>query len=188
RSSALDPARYPALLRLARDAGLDVEVYTAEGGYFIERMTEVLDRHQKVLGRVASIAPLDRLPGTIVRLQFVVRESSAWQAVRAQVRAMVELEMHEATSPNFSDVIFASVTTRGTSKLSTAGWIAAQFGLEDLARVAMVGDGDNDLELIRAAGLGIAMGNAPEHIRAAADRVVARVEDAGLADALDALG
>lgn len=188
RSSVLDATRYPELLRLARDAGFDVEVYTAEGGYFIERSTPVLDLHQKVLGRVATTMPLDRVPGTVVRLQFVVTESSAWQAARTHVRAMPALEMHEATSPNFSDVIFASVTTRGTSKLSAAGWIAARFGLEDLARVAMVGDGENDLELIRAAGLGIAMGNAPAHVQAAADRIVGRVEDAGLADALDALG
>jgi hydroxymethylpyrimidine pyrophosphatase-like HAD family hydrolase len=31
------------------------------------------------------------------------------------------------------------------------------------------------------------MGNAPEHVRAVADRVVGHVDAAGLADALDAL-
>jgi hydroxymethylpyrimidine pyrophosphatase-like HAD family hydrolase len=31
------------------------------------------------------------------------------------------------------------------------------------------------------------MGNAPDHVRAAADRVVGHVDEAGLADALDAL-
>ena len=65
--------------------------------------------------------------------------------------------------------------------------MAGQLGLADLTHVAMAGDGDNDLELIRAAGLGIAMGNAPAHVQAAADRVVGHVDDAGLADALDAL-
>jgi hypothetical protein len=84
-------------------------------------------------------------------------------------------------------LVFASVTARGVSKLAAARSLAAHYGLDGLSRVAMAGDGDNDLELIRAAGLGIAMGNAPDHVRAAADRVVGRVEDAGLADALDAL-
>jgi hydroxymethylpyrimidine pyrophosphatase-like HAD family hydrolase len=79
------------------------------------------------------------------------------------------------------------VTASGVSKLSAARHLAAHSGLADLARVAMAGDGDNDLELIRAAGLGIAMGNAPEHVRAVADRVVGHVDAAGLADALDAL-
>lgn len=187
-STQLDRAAYDALLAIARTNDFDVETYTAEGGYFIERETPDLVAHQKILGRTATVMPLDEVPGTIARLQFVVQEDPAWQAARPQVRALTALEMHEATSPTMMHIVFASVTRRGASKLAAAGWIAGQFGLDGLARVAMVGDGDNDLELIRAAGLGIAMGNAPAHIQAAADRVVGRVENAGLADALDALG
>jgi hydroxymethylpyrimidine pyrophosphatase-like HAD family hydrolase len=51
----------------------------------------------------------------------------------------------------------------------------------------MVGDGENDLELIRAAGLGIAMGNAPDLVQQAADRVVNSVGECGLEQALDML-
>lgn len=47
----------------------------------------------------------------------------------------------------------------------------------------MVGDGENDLELLRAVGVGIAMGNAPS-VKRAAQRVVAPVEACGLAEAL----
>ena len=56
-----------------------------------------------------------------------------------------------------------------------------------LSQSAMVGDGENDLELIRAAGLGIAMGNAPDSVKQAADLVVRRVEECGLEQALDML-
>ena len=48
--------------------------------------------------------------------------------------------------------------------------LAAHLGMA-LDRVAAVGDQDNDLEMIRAAGLGIAMPHAPDEVRAAADRV-----------------
>jgi hypothetical protein len=100
---------------------------------------------------------------------------------------MPGVDIHEAGAPTMPGIVFASVTASGVSKLSAARHLATHYGLADLARVAMAGDGDNDLELIRAAGLGIAMGNAPEHVRAAADRVVGHVDEAGLADALDAL-
>jgi Cof subfamily protein (haloacid dehalogenase superfamily) len=187
RAAELGMANYATLLDLARRHAIDLEVYTAEGEFFIAAETPVLATHQRGIGRVATIRVLDDLPGRIVRVQFVSRFTREWSEVRAQILTMPDVELHEATSPIQSDVCFASVTARGVSKKSAAGYVASQLGLADLSRVAMIGDGDNDLELIRAAGRGIAMGNAPDHVKAAASRVVARVENTGLAEALDQL-
>ena len=43
------------------------------------------------------------------------------------------------------------------------------------------GDGSNDIELLRAAGLGVAMANADAGVKAAADRVTLSNEEAGVA-------
>lgn len=48
-----------------------------------------------------------------------------------------------------------------------------------------VGDGENDIEMIRIAGIGVAMGNAPAHVKAAADAVVDLSDKDGLAEALE---
>ncbi|MFZ4841274.1 Cof-type HAD-IIB family hydrolase [Mycetocola saprophilus] len=56
-----------------------------------------------------------------------------------------------------------------------------------LARVVAFGDEHNDLPLLRAAGLGIAMGNATPEVRQAADRVTDTNMDHGVARALRAL-
>jgi Predicted hydrolases of the HAD superfamily len=56
-----------------------------------------------------------------------------------------------------------------------------------LSRVIAVGDGRNDLELLRwagAEGRGIAMGQAPDEVKDAATEVTATVLDDGLADVL----
>ena len=175
------------IVELAEREDLELELYTAEGGFFIRRETADIATHQRILGRKAEIVDLLTAPGTLVRAQFVTRDGAAWQRARAAMQAMGDVDLHEATSPNLPECGFTSVTPRGVSKLSAAEFVAAQYGLSGLAQVAMAGDGDNDLDLIRAAGLGIAMGNAPAHVQAAADRIVGRVEHAGLADALDAL-
>ncbi|GAA2816070.1 HAD family hydrolase [Saccharopolyspora taberi] len=47
------------------------------------------------------------------------------------------------------------------------------------------GDGDNDIEMLTWAAHGVAMGQAPEVVRAAADEITATVDDDGLAKALD---
>lgn len=70
------------------------------------------------------------------------------------------LQAHVAESPKMPGVRFVSLTKEGVSKLSAARLVAEAYGLP-LSECAMVGDGENDLELLRAVGVGIAMGNAP---------------------------
>lgn len=48
-----------------------------------------------------------------------------------------------------------------------------------------IGDGENDIEMLRMAGLGVAMGNSPDSVKAAADAVVATNDEDGVADALE---
>ncbi len=186
-ASGLSPALCAQVLDLAIAEDLELELYTAEGGYYVRRETPDIVQHARMLRRTVETIDLARAPGTPVRVQFVARQGEAWARARAATLAMPGVDLHEAGAPTMPGLVFASVTAHGVSKLAAARSLAAHHGLDGLSRVAMAGDGDNDLELIRAAGLGIAMGNAPDHVRAAADRVVGRVEDAGLADALDAL-
>ena len=47
-------------------------------------------------------------------------------------------------------------------------------------RIIAAGDQENDLELIRGAGLGIAMTHSPEAVKAVADRIAPRFEEGGL--------
>jgi len=51
--------------------------------------------------------------------------------------------------------------------------------------VAAIGDGDNDITLLEAAGLPLAMGNATVQLKAIARHVVGSVEENGVAEAID---
>jgi hydroxymethylpyrimidine pyrophosphatase-like HAD family hydrolase len=50
-----------------------------------------------------------------------------------------------------------------------------------------VGDQRNDIEMLQWAARGVAMGNAPEEVKAVADEVTGSVEEAGLAAVLESL-
>jgi hydroxymethylpyrimidine pyrophosphatase-like HAD family hydrolase len=50
--------------------------------------------------------------------------------------------------------------------------------------IMAVGDDENDLEMIRHAGLGVAMGNAAESVKAVADFITGSNADDGLVQAL----
>ena len=62
--------------------------------------------------------------------------------------------------------------------------LAAHLGL-DTAKTAAFGDGLNDVSMLRAAGLGIAMGNAHPDALAAADMVTADCDSEGVALAIE---
>lgn len=64
--------------------------------------------------------------------------------------------------------------------------VAAEHGIAQ-EEIAAVGDGVNDLHMLRSAGLGVAMGNAPAEVRDVAHRVIATNADEGLAAFLEEL-
>ena len=55
----------------------------------------------------------------------------------------------------------------------------------DPANMVAAGDSYNDLPMLKACGFGIAMGSAPEEVKAIADFVAPTVEEDGLAVAIN---
>ncbi|MGO3797605.1 MAG: HAD family hydrolase [Pauljensenia sp.] len=58
----------------------------------------------------------------------------------------------------------------------------------DPADTVAIGDSENDLEMLEAAGTAVAMGNARESVKALADMVTGPVDEGGLAHAFQELG
>lgn len=71
----------------------------------------------------------------------------------------------------------------GVSKASGLQLLCDRMGIAR-ADVLAVGDGNNDVEMLRWAGRGVAMGHAPPDVLAAADDVTGTVADDGLATEL----
>ena len=54
-----------------------------------------------------------------------------------------------------------------------------RFATEEDEDVLAIGDGRNDIEMLRWAGRGLAIGDAPDEVKAAANDVTARFTDGG---------
>lgn len=74
---------------------------------------------------------------------------------------------------------FIDITAKGVDKAKGMKDMAAWYGIP-LSRTVAFGDGGNDLPMIREAGIGIAMGNAAQMIKTAADYVTSSVDDNGI--------
>ena len=71
-----------------------------------------------------------------------------------------------------------------SGKWAGLAFVAQQLGIE-ATEIAAIGDDWNDEEILRRAGLGIAMGNAVPEVRAAADQVVRSNAEGGAVEAIE---
>ncbi|WP_054948903.1 Cof-type HAD-IIB family hydrolase [Numidum massiliense] len=79
---------------------------------------------------------------------------------------------------------FIDIMKRGTSKGEALRWLVPQLNLQ-AADVLAIGNYYNDAEMLAYAGLGVAVANAPEELRAAADAVTASNNADGVRLALE---
>ncbi len=69
------------------------------------------------------------------------------------------------------------------NKGKTIRWLCDMFGIT-LDECMAFGDSDNDLEMIRMCGIGVAMGNATEELKEASDYVTTGINEDGIWNAL----
>ena len=87
-----------------------------------------------------------------------------------------------------ADVVHTStklveVVPKGINKASAVSRLAEELGIS-MHQVMAFGDYDNDAEMLSAAGLGVAVGNASDSAKAAADIVIGACEENAVADFL----
>lgn len=104
-------------------------------------------------------------------------------------------ELVEIIGPKYH-IVSDSVEAKGgiTGEILLAGltkdvgmFAAAEHLGLDVKQTVAIGDSPNDVEILDAAGIGVAMGNATDAVKAHADFVTSSIEDDGLYRAFEAL-
>ena len=83
--------------------------------------------------------------------------------------------------------LFADVNVAGTSKATGLSLFADYYRVK-VSEIMACGDGGNDIPMLKAAGIGVAMGNASEKVQSVADFVTDTVDNSGLYKALKHFG
>ena len=123
----------------------------------------------------------DLLP-VIDKIVIVSGDGAALDAVEAAVEAVVA---GQATITR-SQPYYLDITHRRANKGDGVAALAEAIGVP-LGATAVIGDMTNDMAMFARAGLSIAMGQAPEAVRAAADHVTTSNEEDGVARAIDTI-
>jgi Cof subfamily protein (haloacid dehalogenase superfamily) len=81
-------------------------------------------------------------------------------------------------SPDFFDIL-----PRESSKSAGIDRIIEHYGIS-IEETMAFGDGGNDIDMLQHAAIGVAMGNAGDNVKAAADHITTSVDDDGILNAL----
>ncbi len=92
------------------------------------------------------------------------------------------LSVHVLRSPRYRGFM-CEIAPVGITKWHSIERLAAEWGIPH-EEICAVGDDVNDLAMIRGAGLGVAMGNALDEVKAAADRIAPCHDSDGLVEVI----
>jgi len=163
-----------------------IELYSTTH-YFVEQenwATEIHHQYFKLEPTVVDFTDLWNRE-RIIKGGLITR--SAQEVVRARSFRLHfdrRLRFSVARSPAFPDVEFTNVLAPEVSKGKALEALASHLGVS-LGEVAAIGDGTNDIPLLSSVGLAIAMGNAPDEVKAVAHHITLDVDHSGLAAAIN---
>ena len=113
----------------------------------------------------------------VYKVNFYCGSEAEWRRCAAELK---DLPVSRASGiPNNEEI-----SPLGVDKGAALTAMCEKLGV-DISRAIAVGDQGNDLTMIRAAGLGVAMGNAPDFVKAFADAVTETNINDGAAIAIE---
>jgi Cof subfamily protein (haloacid dehalogenase superfamily) len=168
------------VIRVARDRGLAARVYLGTSVYV--DTIDVDSFNYESLTRVDAVAV-----GDLERFLSVDPTHLAIDAPPGVTRELVnDMRARFAGRLNVTTghPLLTEFSHPSVHKGSALAWLCDHFGIP-LGESIAIGDDWNDLEMLRVAGLGIAVRNAHSDVLAIADVVVPSVGDSGVAHALE---
>lgn len=169
--------------------GEDVMPYMMSGGWAYTNREDVADAehfhmgiYREMMKQIANLT--DDLYALYRAEHFSVEKFNLFAAsreIRERISARVQ-GMPLTTA--YAEDTSLEMSPQNVSKASGLNWLCQYLNLP-LEKTIVVGDADNDAEVLRVAGLSVAMGNALPHIKAICDVVVSDNDHDGCAEVVD---
>lgn len=151
--------------------------------------------HMDDYGLSPSLQDMVRLTRDVVPniLEYVAQNRKEVEKINIYLADLKDREILRAHLNREPGVVVTSSVVNNleiNSVAATKGqallWLAAHLGICREATMA-IGDGENDISMICEAGVGVAMGNALDQVKACADQITDNNDQAGVGTAVERL-
>ena len=136
--------------------------------------------------KVEYVAKIVDVPPPIVKdVEEVIKEDVFQMCIYADDKKLQEIITEVLPDCEYSRWIevFADVNVKGLSKKTGIDKVLEYFNIP-LSETMAFGDGGNDIEMLKHVAIGVAMGNAADHVKAVADHVTDHVDNGGVVKAI----
>lgn len=170
-------------LAMAQEAGVGLWVF-ANGKWYADDANGPHSKSERTASAQEPVETHDfgALLDRVAKLTFVSDDP----AIIGPLAAAMKDRFGNLATIALSQAYYLDVTALKANKGAAVDMLAAQAGVP-LNAVAVIGDMRNDLPMFAKAGLSIAMGQAPDDVRAAANHVTRSNSDDGVAHAIDTI-
>ncbi len=175
-------------LDLGRERGFLMVVQKAQAKYATPPRTPDEERALEFFHGLEVVEPADLPDEYVIRVIYYSAEHATSQDLAREVLASLDaplfltdfplnLLVHQRSSP--LQVVDVHPPTRG--KAEGLRFLSESYGISP-QRVVAIGDASNDIDMLRAAGLGVAMQGCCERTNAAADRTIGHHDSDAIAE------
>ena len=176
----LSPEAAGSTLQAMQRAGVRPWVFADDAWLLTDLNSPDVERERRTVGFGPTVvAGFDAVLDRIDKIVAASDDPGLLDRLEAELRAAVSV----GTSVERSQAYYVDVTHPRANKGEAVRAIAAQVGA-DLANTIVIGDMTNDIAMFRVAGFAIAMGQAPDAVKAEAAAVTAANTDEGFAKAV----
>ena len=168
-----DIARY--IIDLAREENLHIQIYR-NGKLFFEKRTPEADfyeNHVNIKGKVVNFDDFN--PPGFTKIMYLGDHDYL-----DGLGTAIKKHFGKRLSVMFSNPMFLEFMDGGVSKGSALFEVADHLDIS-IDNIMAFGDGENDKSMIETAGIGVAMSNATEEVKAAADSITLSNNEDGVA-------
>ncbi len=175
---------------LARELKLfkNTTAYYLQREWFAEVDDEWIEHEQLIMDVPINILPVEEMVkdwsirATGPNKMMVMSDPGSISLIQAHLKPL----FRDSLDIYPSKPTFLEIMNPEASKSKAVRFLIERMGL-DRSEVIAIGDNYNDKEMIRFAGMGVAMGNAPDEIKEAADYVTDTNNNDGVRKALEKL-
>jgi Cof subfamily protein (haloacid dehalogenase superfamily) len=185
-SKALPPEIVQEAVTFSREHDTYLELYSRDT-FFAEENSWSDEVHRKFFRVDPTLVSFDSIwtREKLLKAEMVAHNTSENSKVQAfEAHFAGRLHFTIARTPAYPDIDFINIVNPEVTKGCALGELAKYLGVERQETVA-IGDGLNDISLLKEAGLAVAMGNAFPEVKKISQYTTLDVDHHGVAAAID---